>query len=232
MTTWARLVVDSTRAAFAHQGDTQRAEGAAKYMKHIAPFIGITAPDRRRLLKAHWRDLPTPSSKELGQACVKLMSLPEREFHYASYDLLETYINSADEYFLAEYLERLLTTSSWWDTVDGFVNAGVSPLCRRFDATAIIDDWSESENRWLIRAAIGHQRGWKKDTDVDYVLAICDRHWHDSEFFIAKAIGWALRDITSFNPKAVRGFLAEHSTRNSVALREAERGLQRAKPAY
>ena len=232
MTTWARLVVDSTRAAFAHQGDTQRAEGAAKYMKHIAPFIGITAPDRRRLLKAHWRDLPPPSSKELVQACVKLMSLPEREFHYASYDLLETYINSADEYFLAEYLERLLTTSSWWDTVDGFVNAGVSPLCRRFDATAIIDDWSESENRWLIRAAIGHQRGWKKDTDVDYVLAICDRHWHDSEFFVAKAIGWALRDITSFNPKTVRGFLAEHPTRNSVALREAERGLQRAKPAY
>ena len=232
MTTWARLVVDSTRAAFAHQGDAQRAEGAAKYMKHIAPFIGITAPDRRRLLKALWRDLPTPSSKELGQACVKLMSLPEREFHYASYDLLETYINSVDEYFLAEYLERLLTTTSWWDTVDGFVNAGVSPLCRRFDATAIIDDWSESENRWLIRAAIGHQRGWKKDTDVDYVLAICDRHWHDSEFFVAKAIGWALRDITSFNPKTVRGFLAEHPTRNSVALREAERGLQRAKPAY
>jgi len=232
MTTWARLVVDSTRAAFAHQGDAQRAEGAAKYMKHIAPFIGITATDRRRLLKALWRDLPTPSSKELGQACVKLMSLPEREFHYASYDLLETYINSVDEYFLAEYLERLLTTTSWWDTVDGFVNAGVSPICRRFDATAIIDDWSESENRWLIRAAIGHQRGWKKDTDVDYVLAICDRHWHDSEFFVAKAIGWALRDITSFNPKTVRGFLAEHPTRNSVALREAERGLQRAKPAY
>jgi 3-methyladenine DNA glycosylase AlkD len=128
MTTWARLVVDSTRAAFAHQGDAQRAEGAAKYMKHIAPFIGITATDRRRLLKALWRDLPTPSSKELGQACVKLMSLPEREFHYASYDLLETYINSVDEYFLAEYLERLLTTTSWWDTVDGFVNAGVSPI--------------------------------------------------------------------------------------------------------
>ena len=46
MTTWARLVVDSTHAAFAFQGDPQRAEGAAKYMKHIAPFIGITAPDQ------------------------------------------------------------------------------------------------------------------------------------------------------------------------------------------
>jgi 3-methyladenine DNA glycosylase AlkD len=232
MHSWARLVVDSTHAAFAFQGDPQRAEGAAKYMKHIAPFIGITAPDRRRLLKAHWRDLPTPSSKELGQACVKLMSLPEREFHYASYDLLETYVDSADEFFLDEYLERLLTTSSWWDTVDGFVNAGVSPLCRRFDATAIIDDWSESENRWLIRAAIGHQRGSKKETDIEDVLAICDRHWQDQEFFVAKAIGWALRDITSFDAKAVRSFLNDHPARNSVAQREAERGLQRAKPDY
>jgi 3-methyladenine DNA glycosylase AlkD len=158
------------------------------------------------------------------------MSLPEREFHYASYDLLETYVDSADEFFLDEYLERLLTTSSWWDTVDGFVNAGVSPLCRRFDATAIIDDWSESENRWLIRAAIGHQRGWKKETDINYVLAICDRHWQDQEFFVAKAIGWALRDITSFDATAVRSFLNDHPTRNSVARREAERGLQRATP--
>jgi 3-methyladenine DNA glycosylase AlkD len=158
------------------------------------------------------------------------MSLPEREFHYASCDLLETYVDSADEFFLDEYLERLLTMSSWWDTVDGFVNAGVSPLCRRFDATAIIDDWSESENRWLIRAAIGHQRGWKKETDINYVLAICDRHWHDQEFFVAKAIGWALRDITSFDAKAVRSFLNDHPTRNSVARREAERGLQRATP--
>jgi 3-methyladenine DNA glycosylase AlkD len=104
-------------------------------------------------------------------------------------------------------------------------------LCRRFDATAIIDDWSESENRWLIRAAIGHQRGWKKETDINYVFAICHRHWHDKEFFVAKAIGWALRDITSFDAKAVRSFLNDHPARNSVAQREAERGLQRAKPS-
>ena len=70
----------------------------------------------------------------------------------------------------------------------------------------------------------------KKETDINYVLAICDRHWHDQEFFVAKAIGWALRDITSFDAKAVRSFLNDHPTRNSVARREAERGLQRATP--
>ena len=100
-------------------------------------------------------DFPQPSSNDLGRACLGLMKLPELEFHYASYDLLATYINTADEYFL---------------------------------------------------------------------------HWKDSEFFVAKAIGWALRDITAFNPKAVQEFLQLHHSRHAVARREAERGLQRASP--
>jgi 3-methyladenine DNA glycosylase AlkD len=111
--------------------------------------------------------------------------------------------------------------------VDGLVNAGVSPLCCTYDATQILDEWSESGNRWLIRAAIGHQRGWKKNTDVSRVLQLCDRHWDDKEFFIAKAIGWALRDITRFDAPSVKKFLNTHHSTNSVAIREAKRGLQR-----
>jgi 3-methyladenine DNA glycosylase AlkD len=178
--------------------------------------------------KQAWKALPIPSSDELGEAALQLFMKPEREFHYAACDLIHKYIDSADETFLAEYLEQLLTTKSWWDTVDALVNAGVSPLCWRFDATEIIDQWSESQNRWLIRAAIGHQRGWKSNTDIDQVLHICDRHWEVSEFFIAKAIGWALRDITAVDSQSVRRFLTAHPIKNSVAEREAIRGLKRA----
>jgi 3-methyladenine DNA glycosylase AlkD len=197
-------------------------------MKHVAPFLGIATPERRMATKQAWKALPIPSSDELGEAALQLFMKPEREFHYAACDLIHRYIDSADETFLAEYLEQLLTTKSWWDTVDALVNAGVSPLCWRFDATEIIDQWSESQNRWLIRAAIGHQRGWKSNTDIDQVLHICDRHWEDSEFFIAKAIGWALRDITAVDSQSVRRFLTAHPIKNSVAEREAIRGLKRA----
>jgi 3-methyladenine DNA glycosylase AlkD len=107
------------------------------------------------------------------------------------------------------------------------VNAGVSPLCRRYDASDIIDEWSASDNIWLVRAAIGHQRGWKKDTDIKRVFEICDQHWDEKEFFIAKAIGWALRDITRLNPKAINDFLQRHPSPNTVATREAQRGLDR-----
>lgn len=227
MSTWPKTVVTATKKALAHQGNPVRAEGAGNYMKHIAPFLGIATPERRALTKAAWKDLPTPHSDELGLAALALFALPQREYHYAACDLIAKYISCADEYFLSEYLEPLLTTKSWWDTVDGLVNAGVSPLCFRYDATKIIDEWTSSKNIWLVRAAIGHQRGWKKETEINRVLDLCHRHWHRKEFFIAKAIGWALRDIAPLDPRAVRDFLQEHPQPNTVAMREAERGLAR-----
>ena len=225
MTTWKKDVVAATEKAFRNQGNKTKAVGAFAYMKEIAPFLGISAPDRRRLTKTEWKKLRTPTSDELGDAALALMRLREREYHYAAFDLIDTFIDATDDYFLAEHVERLLITTPWWDTVDGLVNAAVSPLCYRYDATEIINDWSDSGNTWLIRAAIGHQRGWKRDTDIDRVFEICDQHWSNQEFFIAKAIGWALRDITRIDKRSVERFLKQHPTKNTVATREAQRGI-------
>jgi 3-methyladenine DNA glycosylase AlkD len=227
VTTWKQEVVADTEKAFCNQGNKAKAAGAFAYMKEIAPFLGISAPDRRRLTKTEWKKLRAPTSDELGNAALALMRLREREYHYAAYDLIETFIDATDEYFLAEHVERLLITTPWWDTVDGLVKAAVSPLCYRYDATEIIDDWSNSGSTWLIRAAIGHQRGWKRDTDIERVFELCDRHWTNQEFFIAKAIGWALRDITRIDKRSVERFLKQHPTKNTVATREAQRGIAR-----
>jgi 3-methyladenine DNA glycosylase AlkD len=223
---WPDEVVRRTVDAFADQGDAARAEGAERYMKHVAPFLGIATPERRQLLRTAWRGLPTPTSDELGAGAAALMARSEREYHYAAYDLLAQFIDVADEQFLRRWVTQLLTTTAWWDTVDGIGTAAVSPLCRRFDSAATIDEWSESGDRWLVRAAIQHQRGWRRSTDVERVLGLCHRHWAEREFFIAKAIGWALRDITRIDPDAVRRFLADHCG-NAVAEREAARGLAR-----
>lgn len=224
-TDWARDVVERTIAALEPHTDPERAAGAFAYMKGVAPFIGISAPDRRKFLRAAWATLHDPTSNQLGRAALALMQLPQREYHYAAYDLIERYIKLADAKFLPAFGEKLLTTTSWWDSVDGLVTEMVSPLCRRYDHDDLIDDWSAAHNIWLIRAAIGHQRGWKRDTDIGRVLELCDRHWAAKEFFIAKAIGWALRDLARIEPSAVRLFLAAHPSTNRVAIREAERGL-------
>jgi 3-methyladenine DNA glycosylase AlkD len=223
--TWPANTVAAARTVLVPLRDAERAESMAAYMKNVAPFLGIAAPDRRRALRTAWRNMPQPSSDELGSAALELAALPEREFHYAAYDLIDEFIDCTDEYFLDAYVTDLLVTTPWWDTVDGLVNAAVSPLCRSYDADWLIDEWSQSGDRWLVRAAIGHQRGWKSETNVDRVLGLCDRHWADSEFFVAKAIGWALRDLAWIDATAVQRFLDTHPATNRVAIREAERGL-------
>jgi 3-methyladenine DNA glycosylase AlkD len=222
---WAKSAVAATRSALLPMRNPERAEGMRAYMQNIAPFLGISAPERRRGLRPAWSVLTAPSSDELGDAARLLMAESEREFHYAAYDLIDRYRKQADDAFLAVYVTELLTTKPWWDTVDGLVTAAVSPLCRKYDAEWLIDEWSESGDRWLIRAAIGHQRGWKAQTDIGRVIGLCDRHWGNSEFFVAKAIGWALRDLARIDAPAVERFLDVHPDTNRVAIREAQRGL-------
>jgi 3-methyladenine DNA glycosylase AlkD len=226
MTSWPQRAVTSTQRALRGERNADQAEEMAKYMKYITPFLGVRSGPRRLALKAQWRDLETPTSDELGAACLALMSLREREYHYAAYDLVEKYVDVADEYFLVEYVEDLLTTKSWWDTVDGFGSTAVSPLCWRYDASDLVLAWSGSPNIWLNRAAIQHQRGWKNETNIPFVLSICDAHSEQREFFVAKAIGWALRDLARLDPLAIRTFLRTHPTLSSVAVREARRGLK------
>ena len=227
MVGWVDDVVERTEAALDGQGDPERAAGAERYMKGIAPFLGLTASERRSLLRGAWIDLDAPTSDQLGVASMQLMTLDEREYHYAATDLTAKFVRRADDDFLDRWGERLLTTKPWWDTVDGFGSSIVSPFGRRHDVTATVDRWSESGDIWLIRSAIQHQRGWRADTDIVRVFELCDRHWPNPEFFVAKAIGWALRDLTRLDPAAVRRFLVAHPEPNRVAVREAERGLAR-----
>lgn len=222
---WPQLVVDRAQVALGTRGDASRAVEMRRYMKDISPFLGISAPDRRAILRAAWRDLPVPSSDQLGSAAVALCQLDEREYHYAAYDLIAWWNDVADDQFLPTFGAALLTTVPWWDTVDGLVTSMVSPLCARFGHADLIDAWSNSDDRWLIRSAIGHQRGWKTRTDIDRICDLSDAHWSNPEFFVAKAIGWALRDCVRLNPHRIERFVIDHLSPNPVALREIRKGL-------
>jgi len=202
-------------------GDKTVAFGAHAYMKGIAPFLGISAPDRRKLFKEIFKSLPTPTSDELGVTAKALWKLPEREYHYAACDLIDYFIDSADKNFLADHVEYLITHKSWWDTVDTLGSVAISPLTVKFPSVKLMRSWNKSPNMWLNRAAIQHQRGRKSETDIPLLLELMDKHAHQSEFFIAKAIGWALRDLSRIDNGAVKRFLADHPELNRVAVREA-----------
>lgn len=208
-------------------GDRKRAIGAQAYMKDIAPFIGVATPERRALVKKVAKELPTPTSEELGLTARKLWKLEEREFQYAANDLIGIHWKIADKKFLSNHVEDLITSKSWWDTVDGLGSVAISPLTDKYGCEKLIAKWNKSPNMWLNRAAIQHQRGRRYETDVKLLLRYCDDHSDSKEFFIVKAIGWALRDIAPINARAVREFLKDHPDLGRVAVREAERGLGR-----
>ena len=205
----------------------RNAIGAQAYMRDIAPFLGVKTPERRSAVKKIAKSLPVPSSDELGATARLLWRQVHREFQYAAYDLIDIHVESADKKFLAQHVEHLLVTKSWWDTVDGLGSAAVSPLTEKFGCAPLIKKWNSSPNMWLNRAAIQHQRGRKFETDVKLVLQYCNDHSDSKEFFIVKAIGWALRDLSRINPRAVREFLTDHPDLGRVAVREAEKGLSR-----
>lgn len=213
------------KAEFPKYKDAHRSVGAFNYMKGIAPFIGIDAPTRRKILKKIFLELPEPTSDQLGKTALALMKLPQREYHYAAYDLIEYFVEFADETFLDKYAEKLITSTPWWDTVDGLGTAMLSPLTILYPNKKLIEKWNRSENIWLIRSSIQHQRGRRKQTNVPYVLELCQRHADSKEFFIVKAIGWALRDISRFNKPAVHEFLNNNPNLGNVAVREARRYL-------
>jgi 3-methyladenine DNA glycosylase AlkD len=90
--------------------------------------------------------------------------------------------------------------------------------------------WNGAGDQWLVRASIQHQRGVKAP-DLELLFALCDPHTADRRFFVAKAIGWALRDATRQDADAVARFIARHPELPPVALREARRGIARATDA-
>jgi 3-methyladenine DNA glycosylase AlkD len=223
MATFKAQVLSEVQGRLPALGDKKVAFGAQAYMKDIAPFLGVKTPERRKLFKEIFKELPMPTSKELGETSRALWKLREREYHYAACDLIDFFLESADKSFLKDHIEYLITQKSWWDTVDTLGSVAISPLTIKYPSISLMRSWNKSSNMWLNRAAIQHQRGRKTNTDIPLLLEFLDAHADESEFFIAKAIGWALRDLSRVNNSEVKKFLKAHPELNRVAVREAQK---------
>lgn len=221
---WQSAIEESLRPL----GSAVDAPAMQAYMKDVAPFLGVRTPARRRAVRQVVKTLPTPTPDLLSDLAARLWALPEREFQYAACDVLARFNAELPASFLASPTVSLLTSKPWWDSVDSLVTACVAPLTLRFPGQVRrMREWNASADRWLVRASIGHQRGRKADTDMALLTELCSPHASDREFFIAKAIGWAMRDVTPYFPRDVRAFLATHPELSSVARTEALRGLVR-----
>ena len=208
--------------------DPAKAPTMRAYMKDVAPFLGIPSPMRSSALRPVWKTVGnSPSAADLGDAATELFDRDEREFAYAALDLLGRNKKGMDEAFLVDVVEPLILTRSWWDTVDSLRSEAVGPLVARYPSLlSVIHRWATSDNRWLVRSAIIHQLGYNERTDVDLLFDLCRMHAHQTEFFIAKGIGWALRDYSYTDPDAVEEFIATTDLR-PLSKREGMKAIVR-----
>lgn len=209
--------------------DAERALPMAAYMRGQFEFLGIPTPLRRTsvlpLLK------PPRSARFLLAASCALWQLPEREFQYVAVDLLarqHQVLALAD----LDAVLGLAQQRAWWDTVDSLAGVVGDIVHRQSllepEAQQPMDAAVTHPNVWVRRIAMLHQLGWRADTDEARLFGYASQLAREPDFFIRKAIGWALRDYAKHAPDAVRAYLAREGLRLSpLSVREATKHLVR-----
>jgi 3-methyladenine DNA glycosylase AlkD len=206
--------------------DPERAGPAAAYMRNQFPFLGLPAPAQEALNRSVTAGLPAPTEDDLRTVALVCWRLDEREYQYFACAWLRRHVRVPGPGFLGT-ARTLITTKSWWDTVDALATRFVGGLVRRHpELSAEMDAWSADENLWLVRTAILHQLHYGADTDTGRLFGYCTRQAGHPDFFVRKAIGWALRQYARTDPDAVRRYLDDNAGRLSgLSVREAAKHL-------
>lgn len=224
-------LVDALRAALRTGADPERAVGQQRYMKSAMPFLGLTSPGRREVVRPVLADpaLRLDSRPAFERAVRSLWEGAEfREERYAALDLLRhrAYRSWRDPE-LMPLVEHLVVTGAWWDLVDELASVVGEVLLIDPEGEGLrMRDWAERDDLWLRRSAIISQLKHGDDTDTRLLSDVIEPNLDDPEFFIRKAIGWALRQYARTDPVWVRAFVDRHTHRISgLSRREALKHL-------
>lgn len=204
----------------AHRNKLQ-GQPMAAYMKNKFQYLGIKAPQRKKLLSSFIKQYGKPNRQEIEGVIIGLWSLSFREYQYCALELSEKVLKKPkeDDIFIIEYM---LEYKQWWDTVDFIASHHVGNLFKSFEAVKnhYFNKWVNSSDMWLNRAAILFQLSYKDETDTSLLSKAILPHINSSEFFHQKAIGWALRQYAKVNKGWVEDFINSYSLK-PLSLREA-----------
>lgn len=204
----------------------ENAVSMEKYMKNLFQFHGLKTDLRRSLHKKAFEIHKEEVKENVRSIAPELYGKRQREYHYSAIEIL---IKELKNKFRKEdivLIEKLLITHSWWDTVDTISKYLLGGYLQQYpeQIPEVVKHFSGSDNMWLNRAVILFQLGYKNNTDEKLLFRECEKHRHSKEFFIQKAIGWALREYAKTNPEAVKGFVAKAGLKQ-LSTREALKNL-------
>lgn len=210
-----RALIEALRVRLAAEGDPERAEGQQRYMKSDLPYFGVTLPRTVALLKevaaAHpltsyedWRDTVLALFREAGH----------RELWYAAEELAERpkYREYARRTESLEIYEVLVVEGAWWDIVDGVAAHLVGGLFETDAAWTAerMRAWSSDPHLWKRRTSIICQLRRGRSVDLELLYDCIEANREDRDFFIRKAIGWALREVARTQPDEVIRYVEAH----------------------
>ena len=213
-------------AHFRKESNRELAIPMENYMKNNFSFLGIKTEKRRAIFKSIYEQNKAEIKSNFRTIAWELFQMKEREFHQVAIDLL---VKEYKKNFVIEdikLIEKLIITNSWWDSVDTIAKYLLGGYLQQFplETLKVIERFSNSKNMWLNRSAILFQLSYKEKTNFEILISECEKHKHSNEFFIQKAIGWALRDYSRFNPSGVTAYVNSTNLK-PLSSREALRLL-------
>ena len=206
----------------------EKAAPMAAYMKTDQPFYGVQKPARTEIFNEILDRFPPENRDQYRTAVLALWAGPHREEQYLAIGYAKAFPRYVTLSSIPLY-RRLVVEGAWWDFVDDVAAHLIGDVLfnQRERATPKVRPWIDDRDLWLRRTAIICQIGHKDTTDQDLLLDSCAARLHEQEFFIRKAIGWALREYAKTDPDAVRSFVLDHRDEMSaLSFREATKHIK------
>lgn len=226
----ARALQDALRAALARVADPSRAPAMQAYMKSAMPYLGVPATPLRQVCREVFRSADLTTRARWNSAVLTIWRGARfREERYAAIEL--TGVREARPYQTPEALplyEELIVSGAWWDLVDSVASRRVGPILKAFPDVMkpVMRTWSRSDALWKRRASILCQLSWKQEMDRDLLYACIEPSLDSREFFLQKAIGWALRQYAWTDPAEVRRYVKAQGNRlSALSRREAMKNI-------
>ena len=206
-----------------HKNEEQ-AQKMSKYMLNKFEYIGIKTPERREIFKIFFKEYKNEEKID-WEFVNKCWENKHREFQYIAADYLK---NMKDKLTIDDIpkFKRLILEKSWWDTIDNLDMTIGALALKDSNVNKILLEWSLDENIWLRRIAIDHQLLRKDKTNTELLSKILKNNLGQTEFFINKAIGWALRDYSKISPEWVKNFIEKNKENMAkLSIKEASKYL-------
>jgi len=212
-------------AEFEANANTIKAKKMEAYLLNKFSFYGVMTTERRLILKHFYLSSKKLSWQQAQEVSMLLWKQRNRELHYCAIEFIAFYKKETDENFI-KVIEQFIVENSWWDSVDGTYSHLLRNYFTKFpeQVQAYTDKWNKSNNIWLQRMSIIFQLKSKDNTDTLILSKHIVHCANSKEFFVQKAIGWALREYAKTNPSWVKMFVTQNKL-PALSKREAIKNL-------